>query len=300
VSARLDPYALVDAFLTHLAVERRLSPHTVRAYSTDLGKYLEWAERQGVEPLSATHRELRLYLGEMERAGYSQRTVSRRLSSLRTFFTRLVDEGIVEHDPASVLGSPKAQRPLPRAVAADVLHALLDAPDPSRPWGLRDRAILELVYASGLRVGELCSLDTRDLDLGQGQLKVLGKGGRERIVPFHERASDRLERYLGQGRPKLAKRARSDALFLNRNGERLSEGGVRRMVARHVRVVAPQASVTPHMLRHTFATHLMEAGADLRTIQELLGHIALSTTQIYTHLGTARLRDVHRGAHPRA
>jgi len=181
-----------------------------------------------------------------------------------------------------------------------LLASLLAAPDPSIPLGLRDRAILELLYASGVRVSELTGLDLGDLDLHGGLVRVMGKGARERIVPLYPAVLTTLHEYLERGRPSLARDSEQQAVFLNRNGTRLGTGGVRRMLDRHLQEIASGIHLTPHSLRHTFATHLLEGGADLRTVQELLGHVALSTTQIYTHVSTGHLREVHRGAHPRA
>jgi site-specific recombinase XerD len=199
------------------------------------------------------------------------------------------------------IGAPKLPARLPKVVPADLLAALLEAPDRSTPSGLRDAAILELLYAAGLRVGEVEGLDLGGLDLAQGQVRVLGKGSKERIVPVHRLAAQRLRDWLRDGRPRLAKADKStEAVFLNRLGTRYSAGAVRRMMAAYLREIGGPAGLTPHALRHTFATHLLEGGADLRTVQELLGHVALSTTQIYTHVSVRRLRDIHRDAHPRA
>lgn len=297
----MTPEALVDRFLTHLAVERAASPATVRAYASDLAGYLRWAERAGHDPVSLSHRELRLYLAELTSARYARSTIARRLSAVRSFFAFLGREGIVESDPAAALSAPKLPARLPRLVPGDLLASLLDAPDIATPQGLRDAAILELLYAAGLRVGEVEGLDLGMLDLAQGQVRVMGKGSKERIVPVHRLAEARLRAWLRDGRPRLAKPAKpTDALFLNRLGTRLSAGGIRRMMDGYVEALAGPSGLTPHALRHTFATHLLEGGADLRTVQELLGHVALSTTQIYTHVSVKRLKDVHRDAHPRA
>lgn len=291
---------LVDRFLTHLAVERGYSPHTVRAYSTDLNAYLDWAARTHLDPLAVTHRQLRLYLAEMDRAGYARRTVARRIASLRSFFAFLLSESVIASDPSAVLMTPKMPHRLPRVVPDDALHALLEAPDPATPTGQRDGALLELLYATGIRVGELVGLSVGDVDLAQGQARVFGKGAKERIVPLHRHAASRIRLYLLEGRPHLVGAQASDALFLSTRGRPLSPEAVRRILNRHLSAAGASVSVSPHALRHTFATHLVEGGADLRTVQELLGHIALSTTQIYTHVSMKRLQDVHRTAHPRA
>jgi integrase/recombinase XerD len=296
----MTPTDEVDRFLRHLGAERNASPQTVRAYAADLARYLEWAERACVDPLGDDPRVLRRYLAELDRAKYSRRTIARRLSAIRSLFAYLNREGVLAHNPASVMSSPKLETRLPRIVPADILTTLLDAPSTDNPTGLRDRAILELLYATGVRVSELVGIDLRDLDCAQAQVRVLGKGSKERILPLHREAVSRIEGYLRAGRPALRPATDERALFLNRFGRRLTDGGVRRVLHRRLEALGSASGITPHTLRHTFATHLLESGADLRTVQELLGHVALSTTQIYTHLGVQRLQRVHRDAHPRA
>lgn len=291
---------LVDRFLQYMVSERNVSPQTVRAYSSDLARYLEWAERSGADPLGADPRILRRYLAELDRAKYARSTIARRLSAVRSLFSYLNREGMITYDPASVVASPKLPKRLPRLVPTDVLAALLDAPGDDTPANLRDRAILELLYATGARVSELASLDTGDVDLASGQIRVTGKGDKQRILPLHREAVSRLRIYLNDSRPKLDTKGTENAVFLNRTGARLTDGGIRRMLRRHLDAVGAASGVTPHTFRHTFATHLLEAGADLRTVQDLLGHVALSTTQLYTHLGVQRLQRVHGDAHPRA
>jgi len=295
-----DPHVHVDAFLAHLANERGLSPHTVRAYATDLRQFLGWADRAGVDVFSAGHRQLRRYLAELDAARYARRTSARRLAAVRAFYRYLVETDVLQTDPAGVLATPKLERRLPKVVPEETLTALLDAPDPETPEGLRDRALLELLYASGARISELCGLDLADLDLAQGQVRVMGKGAKERILPLYPHAVRRLNDYLGRGRPALAKKPAQTALFLSVRGNRLSPDAARTRFKLHLESAGGALSLSPHALRHTFATHLLESGADLRAVQELLGHVALSTTQIYTHVGRKRLQDVHRDAHPRA
>ena len=297
---RLDAACAVDAYLLHLKVERGASPHTLRAYSADLMRYLEWADRAHVDPLGLDHRQLRRYLAELDRARYARTTIARRLSAVRSFFSYLLAEGIASSDPSTVLSAPKRAERLPKVMPQDDLRALLDAPDPSTGVGVRDRAILELLYACGLRVSELTSLVLDDVDLVQGQLLVSGKGSKERIAPMHQLAVARLRTYLAEARPTLVKRTSPTSVFLSIRGARLSEDAARRLFKRYVQQVGAASSLSPHALRHTFATHLLEGGADLRTVQDLLGHVALSTTQIYTHVSMKRLQDVHRNAHPRA
>ncbi len=297
--AGLTAAELVDRYLVYMRVERAASPQTVRAYSADLARYLEWAERTGVDPIVLTHRQMRLYLAEMDRAGYARRTVARRLSAVRSFFAYAVTEGLVASDPSGALSTPKVPARLPNVLADDTLDALFSAPDLSKPTGLRDRAVLELLYATGARVSEVAGLRVSDLDFGQRQIRLFGKGAKERIVPVYEVALARVRDYLRDGRPKLARSSSEQHLFLSSRGGPFSADSVRRMFKKYAADAGADAGVSPHSMRHTFATRLLEAGADLRTVQELLGHVALSSTQIYTHLSMKRLQDVHRKAHPR-
>jgi len=291
---------LADAFLEHLRVERNLSPRTVTAYASDIAGLCDWAVREGVHFLDADHRRLRRYLAEMDRARYSKRTIARRLAATRSFYRYLVRRELISSSPAAVLATPKAPRRLPDVASESLIDQLLALPEVTTPSGLRDLAILELLYASGIRVSELSGLDLGDVDMASATVRVMGKGSRERIVPIHPLAIKRIREYLTNGRPSLDKGKSQGALFLNRLGTRLRADGVRRMLERYLQELGQSARITPHDLRHSFATHLLEGGADLRTVQELLGHVALSTTQIYTHVSTRHLREVHKGAHPRA
>lgn len=300
MSDRITSEGLVDEFVGYLRVERNLSPNTVKAYAADLASLLDWAERENVHLLDADHRRLRRYLAELDQARYSKRTVARRLAAVRALYRYCVMRGYAEGSPAAVLSTPRLQRTLPAVAPEQLVTGLLAAPDTSTPLGLRDAAILELLYATGVRVSELSGLDMADVDLTGGTVRVMGKGSRERIVPMHPVAVRRLREYLSGGRPGLQRESSGSAFFLNRLGTRLTDGGIRRMMEKHLAGIGASAQMTPHALRHSFATHLLENGADLRTVQELLGHVALSTTQIYTHVSTKHLRDVHKGAHPRA
>lgn len=293
-----DAHHAVERFLAYLRDHRGLSSHTLRAYSADLAHYIEWSERSGIDAIGLSHRQLRLYLAELDAARYARTTIARRLAAIRSLFAYLVEEGLVGQNPASVLSTPKRQRRLPRVVPDDLIATLLGTPDTSTTLGARDAAVLELLYATGIRVGELSGLDVVDVDLACGQIKVMGKGSRERIVPMHRMAVERIAHYLAFSRPALAKQP-TEALFLSRTGNRLSTDAVRNLLRRALRFCSAATGVTPHVLRHTFASHLVERGADLRTVQELLGHVALSTTQIYTHVGGQRLQEVYRSAHPR-
>lgn len=290
----------LDRFIQHAEKIRGLSPHTVRAYQADLARYFEWAERRGANPLHPSHRELRGFLAELDAAGYSRRTIARRLAAVRSFMRYLHDSGVHTADTSVVIATPKIPRTLPSVLADEAVAALLDAPDPTTPIGIRDRAVLELLHATGIRVSELSGLTRSAVDLRRGSATVLGKGGRERVVPVHRLALRRLDHYLAEGRPRLVCAGRpTEALFLSVRGNPMSPDAVRRMLKKHLSTTGEAMSISPHTLRHTFATHLLEGGADLRSVQELLGHVALSTTQIYTHISTRRLQDVHRRAHPR-
>jgi integrase/recombinase XerD len=293
-----DPAARVASFLDHLASTRGLSPHTVRAYRSDLSRYLEWAGRSRIDPIRPSHRELRLYLAELDQAKYARTTIARRLAAVRSFLGYLEKQGITDVNPSVVLSTPKLRTRLPKLVPGSVLTALLDAPDLASPAGLRDAAVLEILYATGARVAEISGLDVADVDLPSSQITVMGKGSRQRILPIHPKSVSRLRVYLHDGRPALD-RARATALFLSTRGNRMSTDAIRRMMKGYLEQVGAALSLSPHALRHTFASDLLEGGADLRTVQELLGHVALSTTQIYTHVGKSRLRDAHRDAHPR-
>ena len=293
-----DADSLIAAYLESLEVERNASPRTVEAYSSDLAQFSNWLERQNYDLSALTYRNLRGFLGELDRARYSRRTIARKLSAVRSLFAFLVERGIVVGSPADVIATPKLPTRLPVIASAETIADLIEAPDASTPGGLRDRAILELLYAGGLRVSELTGLDVGDVDFAQGQVRVLGKGSKERIVPIHRIACQRISEYVSSGRPKLDKHG-EPALFLNRLGGRLSADSVRRLMKRYLQITGSALALSPHALRHSFATHMLEAGADLRSVQELLGHVALSTTQIYTHLSTQRLQDVHKNAHPR-
>lgn len=290
---------LIDRYITHLTVVRNASPATVRAYATDLAQYADWCERAGKHPQTLGYRDLRGYLAELDRARYARSTIARKLSALRAFHAFLSQQGLAPGSPAAVIATPRRQSRLPVAATPEALSALIDAPDATTPLGLRDRAILELLYASGVRVAELVGLDLADLDLAHGRMTVLGKGSKERIVPLHQAAVAVVRAYLADSRPRLRKQQTPDAVFLNRSGDRLSTGAVRRLMKRYLLATGERLDLSPHALRHSFATHLLEGGADLRSVQELLGHVALSTTQIYTHLSVGRLREVHRQAHPR-
>ena len=288
-------------YCAYLLEVRHLSPNTVRGYEEDFGSFVSWARREGVAPLNLTHRELRAYLSELSRAGYSVRTVSRRLSALRGLYRWMLREGRCSSAVVAAVTNPKLSKTLPRTMTDADAVALLDACSGEEPVDLRDRAFLELLYATGARIGEVAGLSVSDLDLGSAQVRLFGKGSKERIVPVYERALESVRTYLRHGRPSLVRGDRpTDALFLSTRGNPMSADALRTRFERRVAEAGLDPSLTPHAMRHTFATELLGGGADLRSVQELLGHESLATTQIYTHLSVERLRAATRAAHPRS
>jgi integrase/recombinase XerC len=275
------------------------SPATRRAYRADLEAFVEWAGRGELDGPSAVGRPaLRRYVAYLTTRGYARRSVARKASSLRRYFAWAHTVGLVAVDPAASLSVPKGPGRLPRVLHDDELQSLLEGPEPAEPdepHHLRDLAIVELLYGSGLRVAELCALDPADLDLPQRQVRVWGKGDKQRRVPLSEPAAEALQRWIDLGRSRVVDADTSASpLFVNRRGNRLTPRDVRRILDRRA-----SGPVNPHALRHTFATHLLDGGADLRSVQELLGHADVGTTQIYTHVSTDRLQQVHRATHPR-
>ncbi|HXF37742.1 MAG TPA: tyrosine recombinase XerC [Actinomycetota bacterium] len=307
---------LVEAFLAHLDAERRLSPHTVAAYRRDLLHLVAFLERAGAGLGAATYHDLRRFLAQQTTLGYARASIARRVAAIRTFYRWARSRGLVGTDPSALLGRPKVTSRLPAVLRPAEAAALVEAPvepppgdggaDPvERAAALRDRAVLELLYGSGLRVGEVAGLSVDRVDLARERVRVLGKGGKEREVPLSEYARDAIERYLEEGRPALAPRAErrpgdGGALFVNRRGRPATPRDLRRIVERYVRHELSGRRVTPHTLRHSFATHLLEGGADIRVVQELLGHASVATTQRYTHVSRARLFAAYRRSHPRA
>lgn len=292
---------LVDAYLDHLQAERRLSPHTLENYARDLrelGRYAAGQER----PIERLDRSaLEAFVRELMSRGLSPRSVARTVACVRGFYRYLVRSRRLDENPADDLQAPRAWPALPKYLALDEIDTLLAQPDPSTPAGLRDRALIELLYATGLRVSELVGLRPGDLNLEAGYLTCTGKGSKERIVPIGDEAAAWLRRYLATGRPVLLKGRRSPRLFVNaRGGQALSRVGFWKRLSAYARQAGLRRGISPHVLRHSFATHLLERGADLRAIQMMLGHADLSTTQIYTHVLEARLRAVYDRYHPRS
>jgi len=301
----------VEEFLAYLSDERRFSPRTVDAYGSDLARFVEFWEKEfantpaGKTALSKVDTlSVRSHLASLHRSELSNRSLSRHLSTLRSFFRWACREGHVEKNPAKGLPQPRTPRTLPRALTLEDTQQLLDTADEGN-LPQREFALFELLYATGLRVSEASGLDLSDLDLESRLVRVTGKGNRERIVPFGESAADALREYMPVRARLTAKAAEDDdsddePLFVNARGGRLTTRSMARLLKRRLRAAGLPTGISPHALRHTFATHLLQAGADLRAIQELLGHASLSTTQKYTHLDAARLAEVYRKAHPRA
>jgi len=313
------------SFLEFLRLNRNASPHTVAAYDSDLSQFLAFTAAQqrkkGTElrPVDIDLPAVRAFMADLYRQGQARASVSRKLSALRTFTRFMRREGWIEGDPVALAAAPKREQKVPAHLSMDEMSTLLATPDATNPLGCRDRAILELFYASGLHLSELVGLDVEDVNLSARMVRVMGKGAKERIVPFNDTTKKALAGWLkdrnamlGQlGTAKDAKDAKDaksakgaktkgDALFVNFRGSRLTGRSVQRLVARYVSLCSTRFGISPHALRHSFATHLLERGADLRAIQELLGHVALSTTQRYTHVNSAQLLDVYRRSHPRA
>jgi integrase/recombinase XerC len=326
----------LTAFLHYIALNRNASAHTVRAYESDLTQFITHTasstgrRRVDLQPSDVSPQALRVFLGELHARGNSRASVARKLSSVRAFARYLRHEGAIVGDPAALVGSPRRDRKVPRHLDRSEMDKLLETPDVSNPLGRRDRAILELFYASGLRLSELVGLDLEDINVSSRMVRVLGKGRKERIVPFNHATADALRLWL-QDREALAsgafvdalraarrgdkppsaspprpssrrvrRRDEREALFVNYRGGRLTARSVHRLVTRYVARCSLRFGISPHALRHSFATHLLEAGADLRAIQELLGHVLLTTTQRYTHVNVAQLMEVYRKAHPKA
>ena len=304
----------LKAFLEHLRLNENASAHTVRAYDSDLSQYLAFLAGHldcRVSQLALAdldHLNARAFLAHLNALGRSKASAARKLSAIRAFGRYLRREGVLEGDPAALVGTPKREHRIPNHLAVDEMSKLLEMPDTAGPLGRRDKAILELFYASGLRLSELCGLDVDDLNVSSRVVRVLGKGRKERIVPFNPKASDALRAWLpdreglrhAPPERRASRRKEREPLFLNYQGGRLSTRSVDKIVRKYVAQCSTRYGISPHALRHSFATHLLEAGADLRAIQELLGHARLSTTQRYTHVNAAQLIDTYRKAHPKA
>jgi integrase/recombinase XerC len=303
----------LEAFFEHLALNDNASAHTVRAYESDLTQFLTFLaaqlnRRRGeVTPQDIDRAQVRAFLGDLHKRGNSRASAARKLAAIRAFGRYLRREGVVDSDPAALVGTPKREQRLPAHLGESEVTRLLEMPDTAHALGRRDRAILELFYASGLRLSELVGLDVDDVNLSSRVVRVLGKGRKERLVPFNRSAEAAVRAWLkdweglsGLGVPAARGKRRAEPLFLNYRGERLSTRSVDRLVRKYVAACSTRFGISPHALRHSFATHLLERGADLRAIQELLGHSRLSTTQRYTHVNAAQLIETYRKAHPKA
>jgi integrase/recombinase XerC len=321
----------LKAFLAYLKLNRHVSPHTVRAYDSDVTQYLAFVasasgrKMSALGPADLDMHSVRAHITELNKAGKARSSVARKLSGLRTFIKYLRREDVIEHDPTAMAVAPKRDQTIPAHLSEPEIARLIETPDTGDPLGRRDRAILELFYASGLRLSELVAIDLEDLNLADRMVRVMGKGGKERILPFNQSTlaavrawlNDRAaivktrtkpeppravanKRGVAQRRPQAAKADTRDPLFINYRGTRLTGRSVDRLLRRYVAQCSTRMGISPHALRHSFATHLLQRGADLRAIQELLGHARLSTTQRYTHVNAAQLIDVYKKAHPRA
>jgi site-specific recombinase XerD len=279
---------------------RGAAERTRRAYGVDLGQFSAWCEERGLEPELVRHRDVRRYAAGLSSSGATASTVARKLAAIRGLYDFLVRTERIPANPADLVTSPKRDGKLPKVLSQEEMTALLERIPASTPLELRDRAMLELAYSCGLRCEEIVNLDIAAIDFEVEQLRVRGKGSKDRVLPVGEPAQRALERYLARGRTALRADRGEPAMFLSKTGRRLSSSDVSRRLRLWVRETAMEAGISPHSLRHSFATHLLEGGADLRTIQELLGHASISTTQVYTRVDTTRLRDQYAGSHPRA
>lgn len=299
-------YHYLDNFITYLETEKNSSVHTIGNYQRDIMQGIDFfAAALGKRDLDLAPEDISLglfrsYLGELRSRGLSKSSVSRKTAAWRSFYRYLCREEIVADNPLRGLSPLKPDRRLPEFLDQEDCLDLMEVPRRDSPLGLRDRALLEVLYAAGLRVSELVGLDLNNLDLSGGEIRVMGKGAKERIVPMGALAVNALNNYLNNGRHLLAGADSGKAVFLNRRGGRLTDRGVRKIINKYVNALSIQRGVSPHTLRHSFATHLLDRGADLRSVQELLGHSRLSTTQIYTHLTRQKLKEIYQKTHPRA
>jgi integrase/recombinase XerC len=284
----------IDQFIDFLKNEKDVSQHTIRAYSKDLQEFHSFTDKR---PEKIDNLDIRSFMASLHYKKLKKSSISRKLASIRSFFSYLHKEGYVKKNPAKLVSSPKIPKSLPKFLTVDETFLLMEAPEGDSFILTRDKAIIELLYSSGLRVSELTLLDIGDLDIKESLIRVKGKGRKERIIPVGSKAMNAIKNYLPE---KISLKKKSPALFLNNRGGRLTQRSIRRILVRYSRIIGLKGSPSPHTLRHTFATHLLHGGADLRTIQELLGHSSLSTTQKYTHVDIAHLAEVYDNAHPMA
>jgi len=291
-------HLLVDQYISYLRVEKGLAQNTIESYSRDLLRFLRFLEKRGRSPLQVTREDLTAYLSALD-GKLSTRSVARNLSSLKMFFRFLVIDGKIKNSPARLLQTPKLPLRLPKILSRKEVDLFLSQPDTADHRGQRDKAMLELLYATGLRVSELVGLMIANINLEAGFVRTMGKGSKERIVPMGSKALDALEDYIKDGRGRFLKKGRSPYLFLNLRGRRLTRQGFWKIIKGYALSAGFKKEVTPHSLRHSFASHLLEGGADLRSVQMMLGHADISTTQIYTHVTRERLKAIHEKYHPR-
>jgi integrase/recombinase XerD len=291
---------VIDAFLDHLRVERRLAAHTLESYARDLGALAEYAAAAGRQPAALDRAALEAFIRQRLTRGLSPRSVARSIAAIRGFYKFLLLDRHIQSSPADDLRPPRGWPALPKFLSIEQVDALISQPDVSAPRGLRDRAMIELLYATGMRVSELISVRMADLHLAEHYVTCIGKGNKERLIPIGDQASRWIERYQREARPAILKGRTSPRLFVSVRGKGLSRVGFWKILKAHGRRADLPATLSPHVLRHSFATHLLENGADLRAIQTMLGHADLSTTQIYTHVLASRLRTIYDRFHPRA
>jgi integrase/recombinase XerC len=305
-------YVLLDEFIVYLRVEKNASERTIESYERDLWQFIDFFAKETktpeelLQPGIVDHLLVRKYLGRLHQQNLARTTVARKRSALRSFFKFLCREEILSVNPMVYVATPKLGKKLPNFLYRDDMRCLIEAPDQSNPAGQRDRAILETLYAAGFRVSELVGINISDIDLGIGYIRVMGKGARERVAPIGSYAVKAISLYMENGRRRLLEKTSDvgpnggEALFLNKYGQRLTVRSIRNIINKYVEAVSLRSKVSPHTIRHSFATHLLDAGADLRCVQELLGHVKMSTTQIYTHVTREHLKKVYEKAHPRA
>ncbi len=296
----------IESFLNYMSVERGVSPHTISAYHNDLTQFVGFLKAQGGDTdkeagwLKVGDKELADYLIYLSDRGYSSTTRARKTAAIKSLYGFLLEEGLVARDITANLGSPRLGRTLPTVLSVEQVELMLAAANGDEPEAIRDHAMLELLYASGMRVSELVSLRLDDIDLDQSFVRCFGKGAKERVIPLHPQAVNALRDYLTRGRPGLETKGSKSALFLNKRGEQLTRQGYWVILKRLAKKAGIHGKITPHMLRHSFATHLLKGGAPLRHVQELLGHASIATTQVYTHLTNEYLKNQYDKAHPRA
>lgn len=292
----------LQSFIQYLSVERGLSLNTLESYERDLTKFMTYMKEQGIASLKDSSKlQITAYISWLKKQGKAPATVSRSMVSIRAFYQFLVRERLLDIDPSMNMETPKLDKRLPKVMSMSEVEMLLDAPDSSTPNGMRDKAMLEVLYATGIRVSELTSLNLTDIHLGLGYIRCIGKGSKERIIPLGRIAAQCLDQFIQTSRHKLLKSGKlEDALFPSHLGTRMTRQGFWKLIKKYGAMVTTQREITPHTLRHSFATHLLENGADLRAVQEMLGHADISTTQIYTHVTKKRMKEVYNRTHPRA